>query len=87
LNEALEAMPDPASSAAPERGETAKDAAQSRQVVPNLPAEDAGALDPEAWIDLLLKLQKEGRTDELRSELDAFRTAWPDYPLPHGLSD
>ena len=43
--------------------------------------------DPEAWIERLLLLRREGREDELRVELAAFRKAWPDHPLPSGLGD
>jgi len=48
-------------------------------------AEGVEVADPEAWIERLLKLRQEGRDDELRVELAAFRKAWPDHPLPPEL--
>ena len=40
---------------------------------------------PEAWIEDLLALQAAGQVEELRTELEAFRVAYPDYPLPPAL--
>lgn len=85
--EALEAVADSAATVSPELRETGENAAKSLRAVPSAPLEDAAVLEPEAWIAVLRRLQKEGRADELRSELEAFRTAWPDYPLPPDLLD
>ena len=40
---------------------------------------------PEAWIEHMLALQTAGREAELRAELEAFRAAYPDHPLPPSL--
>ncbi len=44
-------------------------------------------LTPEAWIEYMLELQKTERNEELKVELEAFRKAYPDYPLPSQLRD
>jgi len=46
---------------------------------------DATRPTPEDWVQRLLQLDQEGRDEELRLELRAFREAYPDYPLPPGL--
>lgn len=43
--------------------------------------------DPEAWLERILELKAEGRHEAFSSELAAFRQAWPEYPLPDGLTD
>ena len=47
--------------------------------------EDKNTLTPDAWIEYLFELQKTGRHEELEVELEAFRKAYPDYPLPAEL--
>ena len=49
--------------------------------------EDKNTLTPDAWIEYLFELQKTGRHEELEVELEAFRKAYPDYPLPPELRD
>jgi hypothetical protein len=51
-------------------------------------AEDANdeiILTPDAWIEYMFELQKTQRHEELKVELEAFRKAYPDYPLPAEL--
>jgi hypothetical protein len=48
-------------------------------------ADAAAERTPKAWIEHMLALQTAGRETELRAELDAFRAAYPDYPLPPAL--
>ena len=40
---------------------------------------------PDDWIEDMLALQAAGRVAELEAELEAFRTAYPDHPLPPAL--
>jgi hypothetical protein len=52
--------------------------------------EDVGdeiMLTPDAWIEYMFELQKTERHEELKVELEAFRKAYPDYPLPSELRD
>lgn len=44
-------------------------------------------LAPEAWLEELLRLQKQGDEEGLAKQLQAFRKAYPDYPLPEVLQD
>jgi hypothetical protein len=48
---------------------------------------DAELLSAEEWLVMLLRLQQEGRSAELVEQLDAFRAAYPDHPLPESLQD
>lgn len=43
--------------------------------------------DPEAWIAEMLELQQRGESALLASELERFRAAYPDHPLPTELAD
>jgi hypothetical protein len=43
-------------------------------------------LDPEAWLQRILELQRSGEAEAFEAELAAFHAAWPDYPLPAELS-
>ena len=43
--------------------------------------------DPEAWLQRILRLQQEGEIEQATSELNSFRQAYPDYPLPESLLD
>jgi hypothetical protein len=43
--------------------------------------------DPAAWIERILELQRAERYEELKHELEAFRQAYPEYPLPPQLQD
>jgi len=40
----------------------------------------------DAWIERLMELQQQGETERLAQELEAFRAAYPDYPLPPELT-
>lgn len=85
--EAVEA--DAAPKAATEPGPT--DAIAPRRAMeraaPALQAEHGPGRSPAEWIERLLQLQAEaGKQDEaFRRELEAFRAAYPDYPLPPEL--
>ena len=48
---------------------------------------DAAAPAPEDWVERLLQLQQAGRQEEFRAELEAFRQAYPRYPLPPALRE
>jgi len=48
---------------------------------------DATLPTPEDWVQRLLQLEQEGSDEELRLELNAFREAYPDYPLPPELQE
>jgi hypothetical protein len=43
---------------------------------------DEITLTPDAWIEYMFELQKTEQYEELKVELEAFRKAYPDYPLP-----
>ncbi len=43
--------------------------------------------DPVAWIEKMLELKQTEQYEELKHELEAFRKAYPDYPLPPQLQD
>ncbi len=43
------------------------------------------ALTPDAWIEKIRGLLKQGKKDEAVKELKTFRTAYPDYELPADL--
>ncbi|NND45168.1 MAG: hypothetical protein HKN58_07575 [Xanthomonadales bacterium] len=38
------------------------------------------------WLDYIIGLRQVGEEDAWRSELDAFRQAFPDYPVPEALT-
>lgn len=42
---------------------------------------------PEDWIDLMLELKSSNQLNRLSKELEAFRSVYPDHPLPIELSD
>jgi len=48
---------------------------------------DEVALTPDAWIEKMLDLQRAERHAELKHELEAFRKAYPNHPLPPQLQD
>jgi hypothetical protein len=48
-------------------------------------ADEPDKESPEAWIRRLLALRNSGELDRLESELQAFKTAYPDVPLPPEL--
>jgi len=43
--------------------------------------------DPAAWLQRILRLQQAGDAAQVARELQAFRAAYPDYPLPQALLD
>ncbi len=53
------------------------------------PAEPAAMADemrtPEEWIELMLELKASKQETRLFEELEAFQSAYPDYPLPTEL--
>jgi len=44
-------------------------------------------LDPQTWIVRMLELKQQGKAEQLRQELAAFRSAYPSHILPPELSD
>lgn len=42
---------------------------------------------PEDWIDLMLELKSSNQLERLSKELEAFRSVYPDHPLPDELRD
>jgi hypothetical protein len=51
-------------------------------------AEDASAAGveaPEAWVQRILTLRKEGKRKEAEEELAKFKRRYPDYSLPEEL--
>jgi hypothetical protein len=46
-----------------------------------------GARSPEEWIDLMLELKSSNQLNRLSTELEAFRSVYPDHPLPNELRD
>lgn len=42
---------------------------------------------PEDWIDLMLELKSSNQLNLLSTELEAFRSVYPDHPLPNELRD
>lgn len=52
------------------------------------PAADEEALpSPEDWLEQLKRLKETGQVEELRAGLTAFRSAYPDWPVPAELED
>lgn len=57
---------------------------------PALPEPESAAEDvqtPEDWIELMLELKSSNQQARLSRELEAFRSVYPDYPLPTELRD
>lgn len=46
-----------------------------------------GVRSPEDWIDLMLELKSSNQLNRLSKELEAFRSVYPDHPLPIELRD
>ena len=44
-----------------------------------------GSDDPHKWIAAILELKRAGRDDAWQAELERFRQAFPDFPLPEEL--
>ena len=47
----------------------------------------APALSPEEWLVQIQRLHERGDEEELARQLQAFRSTYPDYPLPENLRD
>jgi hypothetical protein len=47
----------------------------------------APALSPEEWLEQIQRLHERGDEEELARQLQAFRSTYPDYPLPENLRD
>jgi hypothetical protein len=45
------------------------------------------ARSPEAWLNAILDLKARGETAAFEAELEAFRAAWPEFPLPPELTE
>jgi hypothetical protein len=88
----LRAAPAAKPAAAPLRYQAAPAAADSvdnRAKAAPLRKQASGALEaprtPEAWLDEIRQLRKQGRDKEAQDALEAFRRAYPDYRLPEDL--
>lgn len=55
------------------------------EALPGETAEPEPEPDPEAWIERLLRLSRSGSHEALARELEEFKIAFPDYPLPAEL--
>lgn len=61
--------------------------ARRQEPLPEQAFSDAVALPTaEAWIEKMQALKRAGLDEELRAELEAFRSAYPDVPLPAELA-
>jgi resuscitation-promoting factor RpfA len=47
--------------------------------------DESAAQRPEEWLKRIEKLKQEGKQEEVKKELEAFRKRYPDYPIPAGL--
>jgi len=47
----------------------------------------SGMEDPREWVERMLKLRQDERFEQLQLELNKFKAAYPDYPLPPELAD
>jgi hypothetical protein len=47
----------------------------------------AETLPPEEWLSLLLELKSSNQDQKLAQQIAAFRSAYPDYPMPPELSN
>jgi hypothetical protein len=88
----LRAAPAAKPAAAPFRYQAAPAAADgvdNRAKTAPLRKQVSGALEaphsPEAWLDEIRQLRKQGREKEAQDALEAFRRAYPDYRLPEDL--
>jgi hypothetical protein len=70
----------PAPAAVPPAAAQATGAALKRQAEQALPV-------PEAWLAEIRNLLREQRLGEAHTRLDAFRRAYPDYPVPRDIED
>jgi hypothetical protein len=68
-------------------GEPSALAGNKREQAPAAAAPTADRLqaNPEQWLREIEELRRQGRSAEVRSELEAFRKRFPDYELPRAL--
>ena len=78
INDALE-QPAPAA-----RGIAASAPVQLERAIKNDGADEA-SLRPEDWLTRIKKLKQEGKQEQAKRELAAFRKRYPDYPVPAAL--
>ena len=84
--QAAEPVRDEALSASPVVEESEAGAAATRRVEQAMPiADDADDQLPEQWLEDIRALVEAGRLEEAQASPDAFREAWPDYPVPDDL--
>lgn len=43
------------------------------------------SLRPEEWLNRIKRLKQEGRREEAKKDLAAFKKRYPDYPVPEGI--
>ncbi|HSO07065.1 MAG TPA: tetratricopeptide repeat protein [Pelomicrobium sp.] len=69
-------------------GDAAAESAKRQRAAPAASglAKEAPAPEPEAWIERIRALAREGRTVEARDELRRFLRAYPDHPVPDDLA-
>ena len=53
----------------------------------NIEEEAAEVKSAEVWLDEIRELQKQGKLDEARTRLKAFRTVYPDHSVPKELRE
>ncbi len=46
---------------------------------------DKASMSPEDWLARIRKLKREGKPEEAKKELAAFKKRYPDYPVPKAL--
>ena len=49
--------------------------------------DESAAQRPAEWLKRIEKLKQEGKQEEVKKELEAFRKRYPDYPIPAGLKE
>ena len=77
---------------APTAAAAAHEAGEARRQEAALPSAQAleqreTVANPDLWIERMLELRASGDAERLEAELEAFRRAFPDYPLPPELRD
>ncbi len=72
-----------ADGAPPVAAASAPEAASSMAAAP--PLADTANLRPQDWLARIRQLKQQGKLDEARKELAAFRKHYPDYAVPADL--
>jgi len=75
----------PASAEAGVTGQAADRAPAAAMMKRELKSAAPAVLAPEAWIEEIRRLQREGRSAEAQRQLAEFARAYPDFPLPEDL--